>query len=92
MKERLIDALKAAVFLCSAIVILSVLPGCSKPLTREQRLADLNYLLEVLSENHPYVSLKSRIEGYDWIAHRPEFVSLVADTRTDRDFAVSKVS
>lgn len=74
---------------CIAAVIFAVLPGCAGPLSEEQRLADLDYLIEVFSESHPYVSLKKRAEGYDWSAHRDEFESIVAGCKTDGEFALA---
>lgn len=66
-----------------------VFPGCSRPLSQEERLADLNYLIDVLSQAHPYVSLKSRVEGYDWLDHRNEYEFLVTEAKTDREFAAA---
>ena len=80
---------RAMLFLCLAAVALAILPGCAGPLPEQQRLADLDYLMEIFSKNHPFVSLKSRVEGYDWLDHRDEFESLVASAKTDQEFATA---
>ena len=89
MRTTRVGPERAVIFLLLAAAFLAVLPGCSEPLSKEQRLADLDYLVTVLSENHPYVSLKSRVEGYDWSGHRDEFESMVAGAGTDQEFAAA---
>jgi len=65
-------------------------PGCSpnwKNLTVEQRLEDSSYLFGVLKDNHPYLALKSRAEGYDWLVHQDEFEAMARASEDDRSFA-----
>ncbi|MBC7339850.1 MAG: PDZ domain-containing protein [Firmicutes bacterium] len=65
-----------------------LLPGCSgNQLTTDQKLEDFRYMFDILRENHPYLALKARVEGYDWLAHEQEFEEAVRRTRTDREFA-----
>ena len=80
---------RVILFLCLTAVVLAILPGCAEPLSEEQRLADLDYLIDIFSENHPFVSLKSRVEGYDWRAHRDEFRAWVRDCHSDREYAAA---
>ena len=64
------------------------LSGCSgRQLTPEQKLEDFRYLFNVLRENHPYLALKARVEGYDWLAHEREFEDAICRTKTDAEFA-----
>lgn len=76
--------------LLSAFLVIFATASCSRrPLGREERLADLDYLLDSLLEAHTFVSLKRRVEGYDWLSHRAEFESLVAEANTDQEFAAA---
>ena len=56
-------------------------------LTPDQKAADFEHLFQVIRDNHPFICLKARVEGYDWLAHYREFRSLVKETRDDREFA-----
>ena len=89
MRTKPVGCTRVALLLCIAAVALAVLPGCSEPLSEEQRLEDLDYLIDIFSENHPFISLKSRVEGYDWLDHRDEFGALVASAKTDQEFAIA---
>jgi hypothetical protein len=56
-------------------------------LTKEQALEDFRYLFEKLRNYHPYIELKRRVEGYDWLAREHEFEQMVLDAETNEDFA-----
>ena len=62
-----------ALSLLMALVAGGLLSGCDpewKNLTTAQKLEDFHYLFSVLEDNHPYLALKTRVEGYDWLSHR----------------------
>jgi hypothetical protein len=62
--------------------------GCSgRQLSTEQKVADFEYLFEVLRDNHPYLALKARTEGYDWVSHHDEYEAMVRGTKNDAEFA-----
>ena len=82
MRKRRFGLGRRLQLVCLVVAVFVILSsGCAKPLTEEQRLADLDYLIEMFSKNHPFVALKSRAEGYDWPAHREEFESCVASSK-----------
>lgn len=94
MKSGILCSLKAPSRACLAIVLLAVcsvgivLPSCSgKQLTTEQKLEDFRYLFNLMRENHPYLALKARTEGYDWLAHEREFEEAIRRTKNDAEFA-----
>ena len=89
MRTKPVGFTRVALLLCIAAVALAVLSGCAEPLSEEQRLEDLDYLMRIFSENHPFIALKSRVEGYDWLGHRDEFRALVASAETDQEFAIA---
>ncbi len=81
---------RLALLVCGAAVMLvTVLSGCSEPLSEEQRLTDLDYLIDIFTKSHPFLSLKSRVEGFDWLDHRDEFRASVASAKTEREFAMA---
>lgn len=64
--------------------------GCClkwKNLTMAQKIEDFSYLFGLLEDNHPYLALKARVEGYDWSSHRQEFEQAVRLSVDDKSFA-----
>ncbi len=39
------------------------------------------------TDNHPFLALKARTEGYDWVSHHDEFEAMVRGTKNDTEFA-----
>ncbi len=52
--------MRVALLLCITAVMLAILSGCGEPLSREQMLEDLDHLMAVFSESHPYVSTNAQ--------------------------------
>jgi len=50
-------------------------------------MEDFEYLFGIVEENHPYLVLKARTEGYNWLSHRQEFEQAVKAAADDRAFA-----
>lgn len=74
------------------LALMTLLAGCSdkepwKNLSQEQKIEDFEYLFDILEYNHPYLALKVRTDGYDWLAHRDEFEQAVRDAADDKAFA-----
>lgn len=63
--------------------------GAPNELTTEQKVEDFRYLYQVFKDNHPFLGLKARAEGYDWLAHEKDFEDLVRSTRDNMEFAVA---
>lgn len=79
-----------ALSLLMALVAGGLLSGCDpewKNLTTAQKLEDFHYLFSVLEDNHPYLSLKARVEEYDWLSHKQEFEQAIKDSADDKGFA-----
>ncbi len=79
------------VTLLTAILLTSaLLTSCAQTtpqLTTEQKLEDFRCMFDILKDNHPFLALKARVEGYDWLAHEEEFEKIIAGTRDDKEFA-----
>lgn len=58
-------------------------------LTQAERLEDLDYLYNMMKENHPYIALKARTEGYDWLAHKAEFEQEIKAAKNDGEFVAA---
>ncbi len=66
-----------------------LLSACARGLTPDQKLEDFGYLFSILRDNHPYLALKARVEGYDWLDHEDEFEEDVRASRSDKEFALA---
>ncbi|WP_454193855.1 S41 family peptidase [Paenibacillus sp. Marseille-Q7038] len=42
-------------------------------LTREQMMEDFEYLLQILSENYPFLNVNKRMNGINWVAKEQEY-------------------
>ena len=78
------SAVSLALFLGLACALLV---SCQTGLAAEEKVEDFRYLFEIMRDNHPYLELKARAEGYDWLAHEEEFEEAVRSSRNDKEFA-----
>lgn len=88
-RERLMtnrNARIAGVLILLLGLLCSVATACTSGLTTEEKLADFRYLFEIFRDNYPYLELKARAEGYDWLAHEDEFEEWVRSSRNDKEF------
>ncbi|MDP2859192.1 MAG: S41 family peptidase, partial [Bacillota bacterium] len=81
--------LAAAVAAALVVALCSLLSACAPVphLTTEQKLADFDYLFATFRDNHPFLFLKARVEGYDWLAHEAEFREAIRQTKDNAEFA-----
>lgn len=56
-------------------------------LTRKQAIEDCRFVIDKMRDCCPYLTLKKRTEGYDWLAHESEFLKLVAGAKSNEEFA-----
>lgn len=56
-------------------------------LTKGQAVEDCRFFVDTMRDCYPYLELKKRTEGYDWLAHETEFVKLVEGAKTHEEFA-----
>ncbi|MGE5579924.1 MAG: S41 family peptidase [Bacillota bacterium] len=68
-------------------LVSSLLVSCEAGLAADQKVEDFRYLFGIMRDNHPYLELKARAEGYDWLAHESEFEEWVRSSRNDKEFA-----
>ncbi len=61
--------------------------GTTRPLTMAQKIEDFEYLFQQFRANHPYLALKARVEGFDWIGMKDEFEEMVKRGQNNEDFA-----
>lgn len=55
-------------------------------LSLEQKLADFNYLYQVLADNYPYFGVLQRERDYNWLAHKEQFEEMIKRTKNDIEF------
>jgi hemoglobin-like flavoprotein len=54
--------------------------------SKEEKLEDFNYLYNILKENYPYFEVLKRKYGYDWLAQKEEFGTMIANTENDLEY------
>lgn len=86
-------------FLCAALLSTTFLSGCGfrasgktppansseKQLTQAQKLADFEYMYDILRDNYPYFGVAKR-EGIDWLANHSAYRKDIKETRNDEEF------
>jgi len=67
--------------------------ACGYPLTIEQKLDELEYLLQMIEENYPFLWSNERVLGLDWLGKKEEFRGMVAATADDAQYyqAISRL-
>lgn len=55
-------------------------------LTTSEKVADFEYMYKILKENYPYFKVEIRESGYNWLAHKDEFMQEIENTKDDNDF------
>jgi hypothetical protein len=77
----------AVILVLVSTLLCSLATSCRPGLTTEEKLADFRYLFEIFRDNYPYLELKARSEGYDWLPHESEFEEWIRESRNDVEFA-----
>ncbi len=54
--------------------------------TPQQKLEDFQWLYQTVAENYPYLAVKERITGDNWLKQKDEFMQLVQESKTDYAF------
>ncbi|MGE5578771.1 MAG: S41 family peptidase [Bacillota bacterium] len=89
---------RTVVWACVVIMLFSafLVPSCllsevsdsqTGSLSAYQKIEDFRYLFSKVAAYYPYLELKVRTEGFDWLAHRGAFERMVRNSRNDEDFA-----
>ncbi len=62
-------------------------------LTVEEKVADFEYLYNILKDNYPYFEVNKRLTGFDWLSHKDEFLEKIKATKDNVEFyrAVSEI-
>ncbi|MBM7624260.1 S41 family peptidase [Sporohalobacter salinus] len=82
MKKRI------KIFLLLGLTLILVISGCAKnsELSKKEKLEDFNKLYKVLKENYPYFKVQKRKTGYNWLAHKDKFETMIANTQNNVEF------
>lgn len=52
----------------------------------EERLEDFNYLFNIIKENYPFLSIKERRLGYNWLDLKSEFEDRISNAVDNQEF------
>lgn len=58
-------------------------------LTAAQRVADFDYMVQILKENYPYFGVDERVSHVDWLTLQAGYRKRAADAKTDTAFAAA---
>ena len=74
-----------------AIIFLS--PGFAQlpqlELSKNERIADFNYLFEELEKSYPYFHINERVNGVDWLGSKKEYLEKIEATENDKEFFIA---
>ncbi|MDV3428372.1 MAG: S41 family peptidase [Bacillota bacterium] len=72
------------------LLFIFTLGGCKTnkaSLTQEEKIADFNYMYEVLKNNYPYFEVNKRLNGgLDWLSNKEDYVDEIKSTQNDEEF------
>lgn len=57
-----------------------------KPLSKEERLADFEYLYDTLKDNYPYFEMNKRLNNIDWLGKKDEYMKKIDACKDDKSF------
>ena len=71
------------------VMFVVALAACSPgpQLSREERVADFDYLYNTMKENYPLFGVQERVHGTRWLDNYDRYVGKVRDARSDIQFA-----
>lgn len=89
-----------AVLLSTVLLSTTLLSGCGfrasgktppansseKQLTQTQKLADFEYMYDILRDNYPYFGVAKREDGIDWLANYSAYRKDIQETKDDEEF------
>lgn len=55
-------------------------------LTKEERLADFEYLYDTLKDNYPYFEMNKRLNNVDWLGKKDEYIKRIDACKDDKSF------
>lgn len=58
----------------------------SKPLSKEQMLADFKYLYDTMKDNYPYFEMNKRHYNIDWLEKKDEYIKRIEVCTDDQSF------
>ncbi len=92
--------MKRILFIIILIASISIaITGCKidsklpNQLSQKEKLADFEYMYNILKENYPFFEVNKRINDVDWLAKKDTYVNMVKSTKNDEQFfnTMSKV-
>jgi hypothetical protein len=86
MKRKYININKKIISILLFLSCAILLHAQDKPLTAEQKVADFEYLYQVLNENYPFFGVAQRQHGIDWLSKKEEYKAQIKSAKTDSVF------
>jgi len=71
------------------VVAVITLAACSSgpQLSREERVADFDYMYNTLKENYPFFGIQERLHGTRWLDNYDRYLAKVSKAKNDTQFA-----
>lgn len=61
----------------------------SHQLTQKEKLADFQYMYNVLKENYPFFEVNKRVNNVDWLSKKSKYIKEIKETDNDNDFYIT---
>ncbi|MGL5754615.1 MAG: S41 family peptidase [Paraclostridium sp.] len=58
----------------------------SNQLSTREKIADFQYLYNVIKDGYPYLDVNERRNNIDWLANKNEYITKIKNTKTDEEF------
>ncbi|MEG2786834.1 MAG: S41 family peptidase [Romboutsia sp.] len=58
----------------------------SNQLSTREKIADFQYLYNVIKDGYPYLDVNERSNNIDWLANKNEYITRIKNTKTDEEF------
>ncbi|MFA6941534.1 MAG: S41 family peptidase [Clostridiaceae bacterium] len=83
--------MKKRIFIVFILLLFIItLGGCNTKktaLTKEEKIADFNYMYEILKDNYPYFEVNKRLNGgLDWLSNKENYIDAIQSTQNDEEF------
>lgn len=77
------------------LLVLNFLCICSygqSELSTHEKIKDFKYLYKTLNENYPYFEAEKRMNDFDWLEHKNEFIDRIRKTSNDSLYFIELIS
>lgn len=87
--EKLISNIIATVLVVIIFINHGIAQESQLELSKNERIADFNYLFEELEKSYPYFHINERVTGVDWLGSKKRYLEKIKATENDKEFFIA---